>query len=601
MRSASKSMPWALLGCLVLVLTAAGCKRAVRPEMGGDRTVEAGVPVTFGSPEGDAAIAWEFGDGQKATGAGVTHAFPRAGSFTVRALHEGEEVGRAVLTVVPRPLLRAIPSDAQVAFYLPRLRGNVEPLLTFAEQLVGPENARNALEQAPFGSLVLESLREGAGPGVVDPEEGMGFFMVPGFEGVVGLLGVTEPQAALDAAVREFESAGDPVQREADGLVRVQPPQGTPVFLFVDRGYLYLAMPDDLPTEATTQAEGVPPPTAPPSGSRDVAVVRRMVTGATGPGLSEAPLIQELRAKVAEGNLYLFTRPDEAQAQVGLRGVYASFAAKGERAELDGFVSTDKPLFGGKRGPDSALLDQAPQGPVAAALFSVPPEELATLVFGAPGSERRGQAVARMKEQGLDAEALLGALRGDVALLAYFDAPAFFRNFIVNKRPDVRGTLLVDAGLTRAEPVLQVLSHWMERSGSQRVETRKEGTTTRFRTRFMEQPVLLSVTPERATLQVGEPLEARPRADVGAALTQRFGAGAFEQGHVSVMADLGRLREELDAPKDVPGVPQGQLAAAQAFSGALLDQLTPLEHAFLDFTPAEGGGRIHGRLVLRPD
>ncbi len=600
MRSASRSSLLATLGCLALLLTASGCKRAVRPELGGDRTVEAGVPVDFGSAEDSTAVTWEFGDGERATGPRVTHAFPRAGSFTVRALHEGEEVGRAVITVVPRPLLRAIPAEAQVAFYVPRLRGNVEPLVSFLEQLVGPENARRSLEQAPFASLVLESLREGAGPGVVDPEEGLGFFMVPGFEGVVGLLGVTEPQAALDAAAREFESVGNPVQREPDGLVRVQPLEGTPAFLFVERGYLYLVMPDDTPTEATVQAGGVPPPTAPPSGSRDVAVVRKMVAGLTGPGLSELPLLQELRAKVAEGNVYLFTRPDEAQAQVGVRGIIASLAAKQERAELDGFLSTEKPLFGGLRGPESALLDQAPQGPVAAALFSVPPAELARLVFGAPGSERREEAVTRMKEQGLDAEALLGALRGDVALLAYFDAPAFFRNFILNKRPDVRGTLLVDAGLTRPEPVEQALSKWLERLSAQRVESRKEGTTTRYRTRLMEQPVLLSVSPERATLQVGEALEARPRGDVGAALTQRFGVGAFEQGHVSVMMDLGRLREELEAPKDVPGVPQGQLAAAQAFSGAFLDQLTPLEHAFLDFTPAEGGGRVHGRLVLRP-
>lgn len=187
-----------------------------------------------------------------------------------------------------------------------------------------------------------------------------------------------------------------------------------------------------------------------------------------------------------------------------------------------------------------------------------------------------------------------------MALLAYFDAAAFYRNFILNKRPDVRGTVLVDAGLTRSGPVVEALSKWLQSSGTVRLETRQEGNVTRFRGRAMEQPVLLSVAPERATLQLGETLERRPRGDVGAALLKRFGAGAFEPGHVSLMLDLGQLREELEAPGEVPGVPQGQLSAAKAFGGAFLDQLTPLDHVFLDFTPDEGGGRLKGRVVLRP-
>lgn len=593
----------ALLGCVALVVTAAGCHRAVKPDVGGDRTAEAGVPVAFGSAAEKApVVTWDFGDGARQDGARVTHAYPRAGTYTVRALHEGQEVGHAVLTVVPRPLLRAMPADTTMALYVPRLRGNVEPLVRFYEQLIGPENARRSLEAAPLVALVLQSLGEGAGPGVVDPEEGLGFFMTPGFDGVVGLLGVTDPKAALEAAASEFESAGDSVERETDDSVRVRPPDGSLVVLFVDRGYLYLAMPEEVSSGATAQVGGVPPPSPPPSGSRDVEALRREVAGLTGPGLSEAPLLAELRGKVAEGNVYLFTRPTEPQAPGGVRGVLVSAKAAQAGADVDGFLSTEKPLFGGKRGPDSALLNQAPQGPVAAALLSVPPEEMAKLVFGAPGSDTRKQAVERMRAQGMDAEALLGALRGDVAVLAYFNAPAFYKNFLANKRPDVRGTLLVDAGLTRAEPVVEALSRWLETNSSMRVEKRTEGNLTRFRARFMEQPVLLTVAPERATLQVGEPVEGRPRGDVSAALRQRFGteAGAFEEGHMSLVLDLGRLRQELEAPGDIPGIPSAQLNAARAFGTAFLDQVTPLDHAYLDFTPAEGGGRLKGRFVLRP-
>ena len=97
----------------------------------------------------------------------------------------------------------------------------------------------------------------------------------------------------------------------------------------------------------------------------------------------------------------------------------------------------------------------------------------------------------------------------------------------------------------------------------------------------------------------GEVLEGRPRGDVGLALRERFGGEAFAAGHVSLMVDLGRLRADLQAPEEVPGVPRGQLQAAQAFTGALLDQLTPLDSGFLDFSLAEGGARLKGRVSLR--
>ncbi|XXF75917.1 PKD domain-containing protein [Myxococcaceae bacterium GXIMD 01537] len=598
-RSRVKPLAWA--GLLALAFTTAGCRRAVKPEVGGDRTVEAGVPAAFGAKaEGAPVVQWEFGDGQQAMGASASHAYWREGTYTVRALHEGQEVGRAVVTVVPRPLLRAIPEDAQLALYVPRLRGNVEPLVTFYSQLVGPENARLSLERAPLVPLVLRSLSEGAGPGVVDPEEGLGFFALPAFDGVVGLLGVTEPEAALDAAVHEFESAGHEVTREADGQARIVTPEGSTVYLFSDRGYLYLAMPEEAPPESRveeTLAEERPEPSA---GSRDVAVLRRAVEGYQGEGLRGVPLLESLRGKVAEGNVYFYSRPSGPDAPQGVRGVLASLRAQGARADLDGFLAMEQALFGGKRGPDSALLDRAPLGPVAAALFSVPPEELAKLVFGAPGSEQRARAVERMRGRGLDAEALLGALRGDVVALAYFDAPAFYRNFLINKRPDMRGTLLVNAGLTRAEPVVAALSEWLRNFSGAEVERRDEGGVTRFRSTFMEQPAVLTVAPNQATLQLGEPLGSRPMGDVGAALRQRLGAGAFDEGHMSAMLDVGRLRSELEAPREVPGVPQAQLNAARAFGGAFLDQLTPLDHLAVDFTPEEGGGRLTGRAVLRP-
>jgi hypothetical protein len=595
MRSSLRPSLKVLLSVLSLVavgLGGPGCRRAVKPELGPDRTVESGLPVELGSTEeGAAEVTWDFGDGtptQKA--ARVSHAFPRAGTYTVRALDGAEEVGRAQLTVVARPVLRAIPADATVAIYVPQLRGAVEPLVAFYERLVGPDVARQQMEEAPFLPMVLQSVRGNSSP--LDPEEGFGLFSVPGFDGSVALLGVVDGPAAVDAVVKEFEAGGHSIERRSDGSARIQMRDGDPVTVFLDRGYLYLAMPD---TDAPQEGVSVP---AQAVAAPDPEVLRRHVTGFTGPGLSESPLLAKLRGKVAEGNVYLFTTFPEQEASSGFPGLFASLGVKEGRAELDGFMAADKPLLQGKKGPVPALLEKAPVGPVGAAMLSIPPDELSSLLFGAVGSERRKETLEGFREDGIDAEALIGSVRGDVTMLIYFDAPAFYRNFLMNKRPEPRGSVLLEAGLTRSEPVLAAVTKALE-SGTWNVETVKEKGVTRFRARVMEQPLVLSVFADRLSLQAGEALEARPRGNVGTALRERFGSGAFGQSHLSLMVDLGRLRAEMDAPESVPGVPAGQLSAAKAFGGAFLDQLTPFDHAFVDFAPEEGGARMRGRVVLR--
>ncbi len=606
--------------CLVAAaLVGSGCHRAVKPEVGGDRTVEAGVPVGFGSEARDAPeVTWDFGDGTPpGQGARVAHAFPRAGTYTVRALKKDEVLGSAQVTVVPRPVLRAIPDDAEVAVFFAQLRDNVEPLVGFYSRLVGESQARASLEEAPMLSLVL---RESRGePRVVDLEEGVGFFSLPGFEGTVGMLGVTEPQGALDAVVKELESGGARVVRRspAEGLVHLQRESGAPLLLFEDRGYLYLVVPDteDDASDEGNEEDNEPgeaeatrvlaveaPPPAEPGGSTGVEAIRARITGMSGPGLSELPLLTQLRTKVGSGNVYFFARPVGEDAASGFQGIWATFRVAEAQAELEGWVASEKALLEGKRAPGSALLTKAPQGPIASLMVSIPPEELGKLAFGAPGSERRERTLQRLQEQGLDAsgaEALLGALRGDMTLLAYFDAPAFYRNFLNgNRRPEPRGTLLFEAGLVRAEPVLEWLTGRLKARG-QPFEVVKGADATRLRTRVMEQPLEFTVSPERLTLHGGEALRGRASGDVGAALRERFGAQAFESGHVSAMVDVGQLRTELEAPQEVPGVPAQQLPVARSLVGTLLDQLPPVESVFLDFTPEEGGGRFRARTLLR--
>ncbi|WP_239470555.1 PKD domain-containing protein [Archangium violaceum] len=587
--------------CLVATaLVGSGCHRAARPEAGGERTVEAGVPVGFGSEAPDApVVTWDFGDGSPPRqGARVSHAFARAGAFTVRALEKDkkdEVLASAQVTVVPRPVLRAIPAEAEVAVYFPQLRGNVDPLMDFYSRLVGESQALESLEDTPLLSLVLRDLR--GEPRVVDPEEGVGFFSLPDFQGTVALLGVTDVEAAMDSVVRDLESAGVTVsQREPGGAVRFQRQNGEPLLLFPDRGYLYLAVPD---TE-DEESEGAVP--ASQAGDSALEAARASITGMSGPGLSELPLLGELRQKVGSGNVHFFVRPVGEDASSGIRGVFAALKVEEARAELEGWVASEKALFEGKSAPGSELLGKAPAGPFAALMVSIPPEELAKLVFGAPGSERRERTLLRLREEGFDAanaDSLLDALRGDLTLLAYFDAPAFYRNLLKGtQRPEPRGTLLFEAGLVRSEPIVEWLTGRLKARG-QPFEVVKDAGATRLRTRAMEQPVEFTVTANRLSMTAGESIQGRTVGDMGSALRERFGNNAFEPGHLSAMVDVGRLRAELDAPQEVPGVPAQQLPAVRSLVGTLLDQLPPVELVFVDFKPEEGGGRFRARTVLR--
>ena len=592
--------------CWVAVaLVGPGCRRAVKPDLGPDRTVEAGVPVRFGAEGPEApVVTWRFGDkAQPRKAAQATHAWARAGTYTVEALDEdGKVVGSARLTVVPRPLLRAIPAEADFAAFFPELRGKVQPVLDFYARAMGRRQAVESLREAPLLGLVVGELGEGEGPGLVDVDEGMGVFSLPDFEGNVALLGVTEPEAALDAVVRQLEASGSRVlQRQPTGLVYLERLQEGPLGAFVDRGYLYLVVPDSPEEEEVTHEGGT---VDRPGSLERVEKVRARIAALSGPGLSELPLVGELRAKGDPGLAYLFARPTGADVGSGFRGLWGALQVgqDGLSMEVSGLVATDRPLFEGKQGPPSALLEKAPAGAVAALMVSVPPDELAKLVFGDPGSERRERNLLRLAEQGFapaDAEALLGALRGDVAALLYFDAAAFYRNFIRgNRRPEPRGTLLLEAGLLRSQPVLEWLTQRMA-AREQPFETVKQGAVTTLRTRFMDQPVDVSVSSEQVVLHGGEAQPQRPRESLAQALQGRFGGQSFSPGHLSVMVDVNRLRSDLEAVQEVPGVPALQLPVAKALVGTLLDQLPPVDMVFFDFAPAEGGGRFRLRTTLR--
>jgi sodium transport system permease protein len=95
-----------LLG-LALLCAGSGCVRRLQVlEL--DGPLEAGVAGTFsGTPK---PLKWDFGDGTApTTGLQGTHAWAKAGKYTVQAW-DGEALAlRSEVTVVPRALLRAVP------------------------------------------------------------------------------------------------------------------------------------------------------------------------------------------------------------------------------------------------------------------------------------------------------------------------------------------------------------------------------------------------------------------------------------------------------------------------------------------------------------
>ncbi|MBM7114789.1 PKD domain-containing protein [Archangium primigenium] len=592
-----------------LLVTAAlwgsGCRKGVRPEAGEDRTVEAGVPVTFGSAAADApTVTWDFGDGSpRVQGTRVTHAFPRRGDYTVQALEGDASQASARLTVVPRPVLRAIPAEAEVAVFVPQLRDNVDPVMGFVSRLLGEPQVMRGLDAVPLLSLVL---REATGEArLVDPEEGLGFFSLPDFEGSVVLLGVQDVQGARDAVVKELSARGASVVRqEPEGSVLLRRDNGALLLLFADRGYLYLVVPDVPTVEGSGEGaeEGrIQKTLAGPPVDMPLEPVRLRIQGFQDAGLSEQPLLVTMRQRVAAGNVLVYARPVGDDAAEGFQGAWAALRFQEGQAELEGWVESTQSL-GGAEAPAPRLLEQAPLDPIAALTLSLPPETLTKLVFGAPGSEQRARMTRGLGAQGLDAasvDGLLGALRGDVSLLAYLDAAAFYRNFLTgSQKPEPRGSLLVQAGLVRSEPVLKWLTGVLE-SRRQPFQVVKDKAGTRLTTRLMNQPVEFSLTEDRLTVLGGEPLGLRPQGAVGAALRERFGAAGFESGHLTAMVDMGRVLSELQAPKDVPGVPPQQLSMVQTMAATLLEQLPPVDSLFLDFAAEPGGGRFRLRAALR--
>ena len=114
---------------------------------------------------------------------------------------------------------------------------DLDALVDFLERVVGSGNSQAFMEGLVLPAMAVEASAGGART-LVDPQEGVGLFTLPGFDGTVALLGVADEEAALD----EIAARGT-VLEAPPGTRAVELKDGSRLLAFADRGYVYAIFP----------------------------------------------------------------------------------------------------------------------------------------------------------------------------------------------------------------------------------------------------------------------------------------------------------------------------------------------------------------------
>jgi hypothetical protein len=250
-----------LICCLLLAVS---CAKRINPDPGADRTTYSGVWIRFGEsqpiPEG-VQVLWDFGDGSpQGAGATVTHAFPRAGVFTVvetiRDKDGQSRTARTHVTALKRTVPMAVPGDAKAALMVPspwkRMAVHRETAARLSLGALLDDMARTLAAGAGFD--VLDG--SAADANGFDPDEGIALFTTPQDpEALVFAIGTSDDARSL-AAARRLLTSSVAVGRYGGGAFALrdgQLPDGSPVVLGANaagdsvgvlqhHGYLYLRL-----------------------------------------------------------------------------------------------------------------------------------------------------------------------------------------------------------------------------------------------------------------------------------------------------------------------------------------------------------------------
>jgi hypothetical protein len=191
-------------------LVCVACVKRVAPSAVEDRTVVSGVPTSFGAPADlpqGVKITWDFGDGTPpVSGPAATHAFPRAGAFTLtETVDQGGEKQSvtAKVTVLRRAVASAVPGDARAALIqeMPwhRMALHRETATRLGMRDVFDDTARTLSDALGFDATSEQAAAENG----FDPDEGLALYTVPDdAEALVATVGTSDDGKALAAVKR---------------------------------------------------------------------------------------------------------------------------------------------------------------------------------------------------------------------------------------------------------------------------------------------------------------------------------------------------------------------------------------------------------------
>lgn len=565
-----------MLRAVALLALFAGCHRVVR-ETKIDGQIDTGALLDFGTPDGP-ELSWDFGDGSPRAPARQTkHAFHKAGRYLVQG-YDGDFLAEKIeLIVVPRALIRAAPEDADVLVWLPSLKEDLGQTVDFWERVAGPGNVQRTLEQFWLPALAVE-LSSGDGS-VVDPQEGVGLMMLPGFQGQIALLGVVDAERAMAALAQKLTAAGADEDPKTDDGIRIFVGAWGSAVAFVDRGYLYVVQP-----EADV-------------GAHEVLKVVQRVRANGHLGLQAYAPFTESFAALAQSNLCVFARETQGNGKRAplVQSLVAGLRVGTRSATLEGRVRTSRPIK--RSAAPTAMFTRAAEGPVGALKLSLPAEELAQLVLGPSNSGQKAPLLSRLDAAGIDTDAALEAFTGELGALAWFDSEAFLRNLVSGTgKPEWRGVVHAIASLTAREPIEPVLSSLL--GDAVRAPYADDRDALLWQRKLSSATVTVALTPRALMIRSGEGNTPRANVDLAKELAARF-KGAFGPDHSSLMIDVGQLKRELQSPRVIPGLDPSKVVTVQGFSSAFLDQLTPIDHVLLDFEPDPSGGKLWGVISLK--
>lgn len=468
----------------------------------------------------------------------------------------------------PREAFRAVPAEATAAIVVPRTGEHLRASVDFLERLLGPEGAQRFLEETHLPALALEL--EASRPGALDRAEGVGVFWVRGFEGPVWLLGVAEGDRALEVAGGLLAQRGAREEPAERGTRRYRLKSQRDLTLFLDRGYLFCAVQDP------EQGEG----------NGGLARVTEVVRRGPESGLAGVGAVARMRERLAPAVAYVFLAPaPQKERDSKLGGLLAGLSVTERGIELDGVVEAGGPLWSREDSPP-VRLEALPAGPVVALFASAPAKALRGFVGAGSSSS---EAVRD----------LLPSLRGDVFGAIYFDPESFLRELAEGvDNPVPTGNLIAELGIADPAAFDRVASRILSRAQIRFERTVEQGKVT-YRGAAERHRVELTLSGERARLSVGSGIGGRPLVDFAAEARKRFGAGPFSVGHLTLLVDLRRLREELEVPREVEGIDPRRMVVVQGMASYFLQQMTPVEEVLLDVAPDPGGARLRGRLTLR--